>query len=189
MQSLGKALPVIAYAALLAAMATISGVTVAEAHAGQVSEAGKSVLVLKLCVYAKTAHEGRDSAGYAEPVAKGVGDSVKDIAHLLAADPTLNLVKKPQDADVSLEIVSRGTRKVDGTSGFIIPNGFGGFMTGTFRDVRRVLFVNLKAPGYTKPMIGRSSSGLWTDAAQDLVNQAMKWINLNREAILSRHPL
>jgi len=170
---------------LLASILPTSPAFSADLHPSPNEPAGKLIDIIRVCVYHKKPRHKSDSGGYVEPVPKGAEDSVKDIAGLLADDPTIDLMKMPADADVSIDVVRRQTR-ASGSTSFIIPEGFG--ILALVQGTRRVIFATLRAPGYTKHLVGQAPA-LWTDAAQDVVDQVEQWINLNRKVLVSKRPL
>jgi hypothetical protein len=111
-------------------------------------------------------------------------DSAKDLRRLLSAR-RLQFVNNAADADIVVEVMGRSVRATGGTSAFIVPNGFGGFNGASYPTAQTILFVRMTVGTYVRDIAGWGRGRLWSPAAKDVAGQINRWIDANRERILT----
>ena len=65
-----------------------------------------------------------------------------------------------------------------------MPNGFGGFSGASYPTAQTVVFIRMTVGSYQKDLIG-AGARLWRTAASDAADQIHRWIDANRDRIVS----
>jgi hypothetical protein len=116
-------------------------------------------------------------------------DSARDLKTIFydSNKYAVEFVDSADRADITLEVMGRSRRQDGDSKTLIVPNGFGGFVGRSRSTAQSVLFIRMKiGMSYVKDFVGESRSRYWRAAAADAVDQIGRWINANRDQIITK---
>jgi hypothetical protein len=117
---------------------------------------------------------------------KGRADALADVVKSLSKKKALKVVTSPEAAQIQIEILGRAYEATGetGTSTYRRPQiAGGGVSSTTTQEKKNTVHAVLTVGEYQIPIMGRTGTVLWREAANNAADKIDKWVKDNRSTL------